>query len=138
MTSAFTHAIDVRYGECDQQGIVFNANYLAYVDDAMDHWMRSLELAEWTTGWDVVLKSARVIWHSSARWPERLCLDCGVGRWGSTSFDVAYRLRVQDRAVADAVITYVSIDPSTQRPVATPAGVRDALGPVVAMPESLA
>ncbi|MFN7149415.1 MAG: acyl-CoA thioesterase [Microthrixaceae bacterium] len=138
MTSAFTHAIDVRYGECDQQGIVFNANYLAYVDDAMDHWMRSLELEEWTTGWDVVLKSARVTWHSSARWPERLSLDCGVGRWGSTSFDVVYRLRVQDRPVADAVITYVSIDPGTQRPVSTPEPVRDALGPVVATPESLA
>jgi acyl-CoA thioester hydrolase len=138
VTSRFTHALDVRYGECDQQGIVFNANYLAYVDDAMDHWMRSLELAEWTTGWDVVLKSARVTWHSSARWPERLSLDCGVSRWGSTSFDVVYRLRVQDRPVAGALITYVSIDPGTQRPVTTPAAAREALGAVVATPESLA
>jgi acyl-CoA thioester hydrolase len=138
MTTGFTHALDVRYGECDQQGIVFNANYLAYVDDAMDHWMRSLELAEWTKGWDVVLKSARVTWHSSARWPERLSVDCAVGRWGSTSFDVVYRLRVQERPVADAVITYVSIDPATQRPLPTPPAVREALGPVVETSESLA
>ena len=32
----------VRYGECDQQGVVFNAHYLAYVDDALDQWLRVL------------------------------------------------------------------------------------------------
>jgi acyl-CoA thioester hydrolase len=25
----------VRYAECDQQGVVFNANYLAYADEAV-------------------------------------------------------------------------------------------------------
>src|SRR2546423_12001503 len=28
----FTHAIRVRYGECDPQGVVFNANWLGYFD----------------------------------------------------------------------------------------------------------
>src|ERR671926_16488 len=28
----FRHRLRVRYGECDPQGIVFNANYLAYFD----------------------------------------------------------------------------------------------------------
>ena len=28
----FVHELRVRYGECDPQGIVFNANYLAYFD----------------------------------------------------------------------------------------------------------
>ena len=31
----FSHRLRVRYGECDAQGIVFNANYLAYVDVAL-------------------------------------------------------------------------------------------------------
>ena len=30
----------VRYGECDQQGVVFNAHYMAYCDDASDRWLR--------------------------------------------------------------------------------------------------
>ena len=31
----FRHPIRVRYNECDPQGHVFNANYLAYFDIAM-------------------------------------------------------------------------------------------------------
>ena len=37
---AYRHALRVRYGECDMQQVVFNANYLAYIDDAIDTWMR--------------------------------------------------------------------------------------------------
>jgi acyl-CoA thioester hydrolase len=31
----FTHSVEVRYLEVDQQGVVFNMWYLAYLDDAM-------------------------------------------------------------------------------------------------------
>jgi len=34
MAEQFVHELRVRYGECDPQGIVFNANYLAYIDPA--------------------------------------------------------------------------------------------------------
>jgi acyl-CoA thioester hydrolase len=134
---AFTHRIDVRYGECDQQGVVFNANYLAYVDDTMDHWMRTFAGAEWVSTWDVMLKAARVVWHGPARWPEQLSVDCGVCRWGRTSFDVAYRLRVQDRAVADVLVTYVSIDVGASTPAEPPAQVVAHMGELVAVPEAL-
>ena len=30
-----TWSSPVRYGECDQQGVVFNAHYLAWADEAM-------------------------------------------------------------------------------------------------------
>src|SRR3954466_11274623 len=32
MSRAFTMQIRVRYGECDPQGVVFNANYFGYFD----------------------------------------------------------------------------------------------------------
>lgn len=136
MSWPYTHHVDLRYGECDQQGVVFNANYLAYVDDAMDHWMRSLGIAGWTSGWDVMLKAAQLTWHQPARWPERLSIDCGVARWGRTSFDVAYRLRVEQRHVVDVRITYVSIDASTQRPTPPPAEVVAAMGDPVEPPDA--
>jgi len=31
--------IRVRYAECDLQGVVFNANYLVYVDDIIERWL---------------------------------------------------------------------------------------------------
>lgn len=135
---SFTHRVPIRYGECDQQGVVFNANYLAYVDDAMDHWMRSVVGPEWISTWDVMLKAARITWHGPARWPEELVVDCGVGRWGRTSFDVVNRLRVGDRPVADVLITYVSVLVGTSEPTPAPDAVVDALGAVVAVPDSLA
>ena len=137
MTFPFTHRVDIRYGECDQQGVVFNAHYLAFVDDAMDHWMRSLGGAAWVSTWDVMLKTARLTWHGPARWTEQLSVDCGVARWGRTSFDVAYRLRVGERAVADALITYVSVTVEDHRPTPPPPDVVDAMGDLVPVPESL-
>jgi acyl-CoA thioester hydrolase len=137
VTAGFSHELEVRYGECDQQGVVFNANYLAYVDDAMDHWMRSFAGEAWVSTWDVMLKAARLVWHSPARWPERLVVDCSVGRWGRTSFDVVYRVRVGDRAVADALVTYVSVDAASHRPSPPPSEVVAAMGPASPVPESL-
>lgn len=137
MSWAFTHELDIRYGECDQQGVVFNAHYLAFVDDTMDHWMRECAGADWVSTWDVMLKAARIVWHGPARWPERLAIDCGVCRWGTTSMDVASSLRVGDRAVADVLITYVSVDVATHEPVPPPAEIVAALGPVVALPAAL-
>lgn len=137
MSWAFTHRLDVRYGECDQQGVVFNAHYLAFVDDTMDHWMRTFAATEWVETWDVMLKAARLVWHSPARWPEQLAVDCGVARWGTTSFDVAYALRVEDRAVADALVTYVSIDVERQLPAPPPPAVVAAMGPLATVPAAL-
>ena len=137
MSPTFTHLLDIRYGECDQQGVVFNANYLAYVDDAMDHWMRTFAGQDWVSTWDVMLKAARIVWHGPARWPEQLAVDCGVARWGRTSFDVVYHLRVGDRPVADVLVTYVSIDVGRQEPSPPSEQVVAAMGPTVALPETL-
>ena len=35
MGEPFRHRLRVRYHECDPQGVVFNANYLAYFDIAL-------------------------------------------------------------------------------------------------------
>ena len=40
MADRYRHSLRIRYGECDMQGVVFNANYMAYVDDAVDTWVR--------------------------------------------------------------------------------------------------
>ena len=37
---SFVHELRVRYGECDPQGIVFNANYLLYFDVAFTEYWR--------------------------------------------------------------------------------------------------
>jgi YbgC/YbaW family acyl-CoA thioester hydrolase len=41
MRTPFVHELRVRYGECDPQGIVFNANYLLYFDVAFTELWRA-------------------------------------------------------------------------------------------------
>lgn len=133
----YRQQIRVRYGECDMQRVVFNANYFVYCDDVVDNWMRRAlagELAAAGTdtdlhaiGFDFMLKTATLTWHGPVRFGETIDVGASADRWGTTSFDVALAGRVGDDVRFDALITYVSIDPSTQRPVPIPSMVKTAL-----------
>jgi acyl-CoA thioester hydrolase len=126
--AATHHLVPIRYGEVDQQGVVFNAHYLAYCDDAIDTWLRRLDANFERFGWDLMLKRADLEWSGSATVGEVLEIAVAVTRWGTTSFDVGFRGRVGDRDVFRATITYVGVRWGTAEPLAPPAAVREMLG----------
>ena len=68
-----TYSMDVkiRYGEVDRQGVVFNAHYLAYLDDVVDSWLREFEGDFESFGWDLMLKNANLEWQGPAGTGER-------------------------------------------------------------------
>jgi len=119
----FTHDVRVRYAECDQQGIVFNANYLIYADDAVDAWFTAM-LAP---GFDCMVRKATVEWAGPARHGETLTLRPRVSRWGRTSFDVTISGAVGARRVFEAVLHYVSVAPGSATPTPVPEAVRAGL-----------
>jgi acyl-CoA thioester hydrolase len=122
------HTIRPRYGEIDMQGVVFNAHYLAYCDDACDSWFRSRLGRFEDLGFDFMLKKAEITWAGATRLGDVLDIDVAVRRWGTTSFDAGFDGKVGDRAVFDAVITYVSVVPKTVTPAPVPDVVRERLG----------
>ena len=125
----FRHRLKVRYGEVDQQGVVFNAHYLAYVDDTIDTWFRdALGPSFQEHDWDIMLKKAVVEWSSPAGLGDTHDLDAAIGRWGRTSLDVRVDGAVDGRAVFTAVITYVGVHFGTHTPRRAPDAVRAALG----------
>ena len=134
---SYVHTLRVRYGECDMQRVVFNANYFVYCDDAVDTWTRfaladELKKSGTSTdlhavGFDFMLKTTQLTWHSPVKFGDTLNMDCSVSRWGNSSFDVAINGSVDGDSRFDAVITYVSVDPTSQRPAPIPAFVKDAL-----------
>ena len=124
----FHHQIPVRYGEVDQQRVVFNAHYLAYVDDAMDHWMRQLDRQFESLGWDFMVKRAELEWHGPAGLGDLIEIDSSLARWGTTSFDVHHRLHVAGREVVTVITTYVGVEPGTSTPTPPPPAVRQHLG----------
>lgn len=123
----FVHEIRVRYGECDQQGVVFNAHYMAYVDDAIDLWFAHVFEGGYLGEFDFMVKKATIEWASSARHLETLALRPSVTRWGNTSFDVSVAGFVGERPVFEATLIYISVTPGTATPCPIPARVREAL-----------
>jgi acyl-CoA thioester hydrolase len=126
-----THEIRVRYGECDMQRVVFNANYFAYCDDAVDTWFRAATAARnesfESLGFDFMLKRAELVWHAPLVFGETAQLDCSVMRWGTSSFDVLVEGRVGESPRFTATITYVSVVPGLNTTTPVPDVVRDLL-----------
>ena len=119
------HRIRVRYGECDMQGVVFNANYLAYIDDATDTWFRQVLGSYESLGFDVMVKRCDLEWQSAARFGDELDLVVAVTRWGRTSFDVEVAGVVGERPVFTARLVYVSTTPGAAVPAPVPDRVRE-------------
>lgn len=145
----FTHDIRVRYAEVDQQRVVFNAHYLTWVDDAMSAWLEAVGYrgASWAQpgdqpageqGWDFMVRHAEVDFRGSAAFGDRVAIDCEVARWGTSSFDVAFDIRVGERHLVAAVLTYVGIrnlPDGTWEKAAVPSRFRSLLGEPVPAPQ---
>jgi acyl-CoA thioester hydrolase len=116
----------VRYAECDQQGVVFNAHYLAYADEAVEqvlrrHGVSYTELL--ARGLDTSVVASELQWTSSARWGELVDVDGAVERVGRTSFVVALTISVGDRLCCRVRTTYVLTD-LDRNPTPVPDDVR--------------
>jgi acyl-CoA thioester hydrolase len=121
---AFSAEIRVRYNECDVQGVVFNANYLIYVDETLERWIAAT-LGDHAL--DMVVKKATVEWHSSAKHGDVLVLTPRITRWGTTSYDVTTTGQVGDRPVFTATMVYINVIPGTKTPEPVSDAVRAAL-----------
>jgi acyl-CoA thioester hydrolase len=84
----FVHELRVRYGECDPQGIVFNANYLMYFDVAFTELWREA-VGPWQQmperGIDAVVAHAELDFRAPARYDDVLELRAQVVRLGGSS-----------------------------------------------------
>ncbi len=129
---AYVHTVRVRYGECDMQRVVFNAHYMAYCDDAVDTWFRTVLTPNGegfeSLGFDFMLKTASITWDAPLTFGECADLSCAVDRWGNASFDVGIVGRVGGAPRFSAAITYVSVTPGVNRPARIPDVVRERLG----------
>ena len=126
----FVHRIRARYAEVDQQGVVFNAHWLTYFDEACTRFFEHMGLdaaKDFFESFDVMLVKAVVEWSGPAGFDELVDIDVAVARIGTKSFDVRYAAAVGDRAVCVGVITYVSVRPGTHDSTPIPDGLRERL-----------
>ena len=130
--SAHTHEIRVRYGECDPQGIVFNANYLLYFDVAFTELWRAgiggwMEMVE--RGIDAVVAHADVDFHQPARFDDVLTLSAEVVKLGTTAITTEIDVVREQELLVRGHLRHVCVSTETWRKTELPDWVREGLGP---------
>jgi acyl-CoA thioester hydrolase len=128
----FVHELRVRYGECDPQGIVFNANYLAYFDVAFTELWREA-LGRWDEmverGVDAVVAEANVRFRAPARFDDVLALHVAITELGRTSVTTATEIRRGGEILVEMRLRHVFVDAQTWRKTDMPDWIRAGLAP---------
>ena len=130
-----THRLRVRWSEVDMQKIVFNGNYLNYIDVAIAEYWRAIGLA-YPHGYvdryanDVYLRKATVEYLGSAGYDDVLDVLVRVAKLGRTSMVFVFEIwRAEPdpsiKPLITAELVYVNADPKTMTPAALPATVRE-------------
>ncbi|MGY1615221.1 acyl-CoA thioesterase [Geodermatophilus sp. SYSU D00691] len=103
----------VRYVECDQQGIVFNAHYLVWADEASNGWLESSGVS-WAELRDrriePVVKASTLEWSSPARWGDTVTVESATEKVGRSSVVARFTVRVGERVCCVVRTTYVAVD----------------------------
>lgn len=130
-----SHRLRVRWSEVDMQKIVFNDNYLNYIDVAIAEYWRAIGLP-YPHGYvdrygnDVYLRKASVDYLGSARYDDLIDVHVRVAKLGRTSMTFLFEIwRAEpdpsDKALITAELVYVNADPATMTPAPLPATVRE-------------
>jgi acyl-CoA thioester hydrolase len=132
MGERYVHRLRVRYAECDPQGVVFNAQYLAFADHALTELWREL-FGGYTSmlerGVDVVVAEARVRFRAPARFDEELDIAVAVAHLGTTSMTLHNQItRAADgAAIADVEVRYVWVQRTGGEKTPVPGWAREPL-----------
>ncbi len=128
----FTHTMRVRYAECDQQGVVFNAHYRAYLDHSITElWREALGgyQAMIDRGLDMVVVETTLRFHQPARFDDLLTLEVDVVRLGNTSISTAHRITREGELVLEASLHHVLVDLTSRSKAPLPDWLRSGLAP---------
>jgi acyl-CoA thioester hydrolase len=129
-TGGFVHRLRVRFGECDPQGVVFNANYLLYFDVAITElWRERLggyaEMID--RGVDVMLVQSNIGYRRPAKADDEIDVRLRVVSLGTTSMTLGATVERDDELLAEAELHYVFLDAASFTKTEIPPEIRAAL-----------
>ncbi len=142
MPEVFRHRLRVRYAECDPQGVLFNAHYLAYIDHTITELWRAAYggyQSMLDRGVDIVVAAAQLRFLGAARFDEEVEIEAIVVALGTTSVTSRYRFRrTGGELLLEAQLRHVFVDRRTSAKTPIPDWARDGLQAWHMEPESLA
>jgi acyl-CoA thioester hydrolase len=130
LPESFVHELRVRYGECDPQGIVFNANYLLYFDVAFTELWRAA-VGPWqqmvAEGVDAVVAEANITFHAPARFDDQLELRAEVAQLGRTAVTTEIDVMRDGELLVAGRLRHVCVSTETWQKTDLPDWVRGGL-----------
>jgi acyl-CoA thioester hydrolase len=108
MSTVPTWSAPVRFAEVDAQGVVFNAHYLLYCDEAMGAFCDQRGLHEFVSR--IRLVTSTLTWAAPARWRDVIEVDARCTRLGRTSLTITFDVRAGGRHCCAVETTYVDAD----------------------------
>lgn len=135
MGAPFSFPLRVRFGECDPQGIVFNANYLGYFDHAFTELWREAfgsyaGMVE--QGIDIVVAEASLTFAGPARFDDLVAIELEIERLGTTSMTSRLELVRDGEALVECRMRHVFVDAEGWTKTEIPAWLREGLTPYLA------
>ena len=130
----FSYELRVRYGECDAQGIIFNANYLAYVDVVLTEiWRQTMGSYDLLleTGVDTVVGEVNMRFLAPGRFDDVLRIEGGFDGLGTTSTTLKLQFRRGDDLLVESDVRYVFVDLENWQKTPIPEEVRERLQPLL-------
>lgn len=136
MSTPHVTELRVRYGETDQMGVVYHAEYLVYCEIGRTELIRALghTYAEMEArGYLLAVSEATLRFHASARYDDRLRIETRLTDLRSRSMTFDYVISHGDSGVklVSARTQLIAIDPAG-RPVTLPPDVRTSMGTALA------
>ncbi len=114
VAAPLAYKLRVRYGECDSQGVVFNAHFLAYFDIGITELFRAAlggyQAMVDRGGVEFVVAEAGLRYHRPAHFDDELTLEIAVTRLGTTSITTGYRVLRDGELLVDGTLRHVLVD----------------------------
>jgi acyl-CoA thioester hydrolase len=130
LQAPFVNELRVRYGECDPQGIVFNANYLLYFDVVFTELWRAA-VGPWremaANGIDLVVAEANLDFRAPARFDDELELRARVARLGRTAITTEIDVMRDEQLLVAGRLRHVCVATDTWEKTDLPEWVRAGL-----------
>jgi acyl-CoA thioester hydrolase len=126
------HEVRVIFGDTDQMGVVYYANYLRYFEGARAAYWRALgksykDLEAWGIALPVV--EAHCAYRRPARYEDVLAVEVWVSQLRAASLRFAYRVSRGDEPIAEGMTRHAVVG-GDGRLRALPPVLRDAIPPI--------
>lgn len=132
----FRHRIRVRYGETDRMGVVYHAEYLAWMDEARTEYLRRKGMPYHeleASGIGLAVRRVELRYRAPARFGHDVDVLVTVDRVRGASIAFSYRIEEAETAthLADAFVELAAMEFGQEviRPVPLPKRLRELLEP---------